>query len=49
VVLYLHGHDKVPDLGSDPGWRGRLAALNGEPRTDDAPAAVATDSKEDAR
>ncbi len=30
VVLYLHGHDKFPDLGSDPGWRGRLAVLNGE-------------------
>jgi predicted PurR-regulated permease PerM len=49
VVLYLHGRDKFPDLGSDPGWRGRLAALNGEPVADDAPAAVAADSKEDAR
>lgn len=49
VVLYLHGRDKFPDLGSDPGWRGRLAALNGEPVANDAPAAVAADSKEDAR
>ncbi len=36
VVLYLHGHDKFPDLGSDADWRGRrLAALNGTGAVDE--------------
>jgi len=51
VVLYLHGHDKFPDLGSDAdGLERRLAALNAHGSLDEpASDTGGTDEPEEAR
>lgn len=48
VVLYLHGHDKFPDLGSDAdGMRRRLAALNAHGSLDEPAEQEAGDGSEE--